>query len=60
MNQKTNLHLETDLHIRLPKTLETEIIEIANSYQLNKSSFIRSLIAQNLSQYKYNNRFFFS
>jgi hypothetical protein len=60
MNQKTNLQLETDLHIRLPKKLETEIISIAASLQLTKSSFIRSLISQNLSQYNKNNRFFFS
>ena len=60
MNQKTNLHLETDLHIRLPKALETEIVSIAASLQLTKSSFIRSLISQNLSQYNKNNRFFFS
>jgi hypothetical protein len=60
MNQKTNLQLETDLHIRLPKTLETEIVSIAASLQLTKSSFIRSLISQNLSQYNKNNRFFFS
>jgi hypothetical protein len=60
MNQKTNLQLETDLHIRLPKTLETEIVSIAASLHLTKSSFIRSLISQNLSQYNKNNRFFFS
>jgi len=60
MNQKTSLQLETDLHIRLPKTLETEIVSIAASLQLTKSSFIRSLISQNLSQYNKNNRFFFS
>jgi len=60
MNQKTNLQLETDLHIRLPKTLEKEIVSIAASLQLTKSSFIRSLISQNLSQYNKNNRFFFS
>ena len=60
MNQKTNLQLETDLHIRLPKKLETEIVSIAASLNLTKSSFIRSLISQNLFQYNKNNRFFFS
>ena len=50
-----NENLDKDIHIRVSKELLEKIEEIANIYQLNKSTFTRKVLVRFVTQFSNEN-----
>jgi len=49
--------LDADLHLRISKTLEQSLTEVADSYNLKKATLGRMIIQRHLNDYRKNRLF---